>query len=417
MSITPRFNFFRKMVVALAVFNMTFASLAPLTAQAATPAGERKARKQAKKLSPELEAASASAALVRVILQTKGRPSAAHDAAISSKGGKKRAALEALDAVVAEVPANAVASLAAREDVAYISPDRPVKAQMSLVRETTGTTIVQSNEKKASEFTGKGVTIAFIDSGISSTHPDFAEKNRSRLLASVDFTSSLRTGDAYGHGTGVASVAAGSGIASRGYAGDYAGIAPEANIVDLRALNENGVGYTSAILNALNWAIANKQRYDIRIVNISAGAPIVESHKTDPLCQAVKRAYAAGIVVVCSAGNYGSTNKVVGYDSTGKEIHQSVYGTITSPGNSPYAITVGATDTRSSVKRSDDYVADFSSKGPTRFDHLVKPDLVAPGRRIMAALSQEPNPTFAQNLPGNVQQPVAGDAQANMYFK
>ena len=75
------------------------------------------------------------------------------------------------------------------------------------------------------------------------------------------------------------------------------------------------------------------------------------------------------------------------------------YGTVGSPGNSPYVITVGATDSHETVLRSDDTVASFSSKGPTRFDHLVKPDIVAPGRRIVAAMSQEANTTLANEYP------------------
>jgi serine protease AprX len=95
---------------------------------------------------------------------------------------------------------------------------------------------------------------------------------------------------------------------------------------------------------------------------------------TDPLCQAVERAWRAGIVVVVAAGNDGRNN------SAGTQ----GYATITSPGNSPYAITVGAMKTMDTVLRVDDEIASYSSKGPTAIDHIVKPDLVAPGNRMIS---------------------------------
>lgn len=111
---------------------------------------------------------------VRVIVQTKGRPTAAHDQAIASRRGTKRQALDALDVLVADLPASEVASLAARDDVTYVSPDRTVKAEMDVTREATGATLVQSGLAVPGEtrgFTGKGVTIAVLDSGISAGHP------------------------------------------------------------------------------------------------------------------------------------------------------------------------------------------------------------------------------------------------------
>ncbi len=88
---------------------------------------------------------------------------------------------------------------------------------------------------------------------------------------------------------------------------------------------------------------------------------------------------------MCSAGNNGRTDVIVGHDSNGEPIYQKVRGEINSPGNSPYAVTVGATDSRTTARRSDDTVAQFSSKGPTPYDRFPKPDLVAPGRRLVAA--------------------------------
>ncbi|HVG35388.1 MAG TPA: S8 family serine peptidase [Pyrinomonadaceae bacterium] len=267
-------------------------------------------------MAPELESGAATGN-VRVIIQTKGRASADLDAAISKAGGSKRNAYEALDAMVADVPANSLASLAAREDIAYISPDRAVKSQgSSFDNETTGAAQVQAG---APSLTGKGISIAVIDSGISSNHPDFNKNGKSRIRTSFDFTGSARKGNAFGHGTGVA---AGSGAASTGYAANYAGIAPEASLVDLRVLDETGSARISTVLAAINWAITNSARYNVRIINMSLGAPVRKSYKVDPLCQAVERAIRAGLVVVASAGNYGHTSRVVGYDNNGKPLYE-----------------------------------------------------------------------------------------------
>src|SRR5713226_4045682 len=161
--------------------------------------------------------------------------------------------------------------------------------------------------------------------------------------------------------------------------------------------------------------IQNRERYNIRVVNMSLSMPVRESFHTDPLCKAVELAVRSGIVVVCSSGNLGRTDVITGYNADGSAIYQLAYGAVGSPGNSPYVITVGATDSHETVRRSDDTVASFSSKGPTRFDHLVKPDIVAPGRRIVAPMSQE-NPTFGTQYPNRVVQPVGTGARPHTYF-
>src|SRR5581483_11596945 len=179
--------------------------------------------------------------------------------------------------------------------------------------------------------------------------------------------------DRYGHGTHVAGIIAGAPGRSADTR-DYRGVAYGANIVSLRVLDETGAGVASDVIEAIDWAIENRRAYNIRIINLSLGAPVVQSYRDDPLCEAVERAVAAGIVVVAAAGNRGVT-------SDGR----TVLGSITSPGNSPSAITVGALDTHGTAVRSDDTVAKFSSKGPTAFDFVLKPDVVAPGTRVVSA--------------------------------
>ncbi|HEY7785877.1 MAG TPA: S8 family serine peptidase, partial [Pyrinomonadaceae bacterium] len=335
----------RRILASLSIASIAIVSL-PLASFAAPARGRNSERRIEKKTAPEFDSTNNSTATVRVLMQTKGAPSEAHDGALMTARGRRKATYAALNTVVAEVPLNEIENLAKRSDVAYISPDRPVKSQINLTNETTGASQVQAGTLLNTGFDGKNITVAVLDSGISASHPDFIRRNRSRVIASVDFSGSSRAGDADGHGTGVAGVVAGNGIASEGYAGNYAGVAPGANLVDVRILDENGIGRASSVLAAFNWVIENKQRYNIRVVNLSMGTPVRESFHTDPLCKAVESAVRAGIVVVASAGNMGRTEEILGYNADGSPIYQLAYGAISSPANSPYAITVGATDSR-----------------------------------------------------------------------
>ncbi len=117
------------------------------------------------------------------------------------------------------------------------------------------------------------------------------------------------------------------------------------------------------MIAGIQLAIQLQSRYNIRVLNLSLGRPVASSYLTDPLCQAVQQAWQAGIVVVVAAGNDGRDN------SQGT----SGYGTITSPGNSPYVITVGAMNTSGTLTPTDDKIASYSSKGPTAIDQIVKP--------------------------------------------
>jgi serine protease AprX len=150
-----------------------------------------------------------------------------------------------------------------------------------------------------------------------------------------------------------------------------AGIAPGANLVSVRVLDAMGRGYSSSMLAGLNWVLEHKARYDIRVINLSLGHPVYEPAANDPLVQAVEALWDAGIVVVCSAGNSG----------------KSGHGTISSPCNSRKVITVGALNHRNTADGGDDIVGRFSSMGPSRVDLVAKPDLLAPGTKIVSALS------------------------------
>jgi serine protease AprX len=145
--------------------------------------------------------------------------------------------------------------------------------------------------------------------------------------------------------------------------------------------------------------LTNAAAYNIRVVNLSVGHPISEPAAQDPLVALVERAARRGIVVVVAAGNRGINPTT----------NTAAYGGINSPGNAPSAITVGAVNTNGTPQRSDDTVAPYSSRGPTRFDLLAKPDLVAPGNRIVSMSS--PSSYLFQAFPG-LQVSVAGATPA-----
>src|SRR5215213_8079682 len=320
---------------------------------------------------------------VRVIIQPSEGWSGELDTTVLGYGATNVRQFQNFRFRVVDLPANAAAVLALRSDVAYVSLNREVRT-LGHVTVTTGADAVRSTSgTTTSGLDGTGIGIAVVDSGIDPTHKAFLDKsNGLRLVAGVDFTGEGRTDDPYGHGTHVASIIAGNGRISNAA---YTGVAPNANLVNLRVLNSQGAGTTTYLLRALDWVLTNRARYQIRVVNLSLGMPAVESYRDDPACQAVRKLVDAGLVVVAAAGNNGK-------DASGHK----TYGHIHSPGNDPSALTVGAANSFGTDARGDDAVATYSSRGPTRsfrtdasgirhYDNLLKPDLVAPGNRLISA--------------------------------
>jgi hypothetical protein len=283
---------------------------------------------------------------------------------------------------------------------------------------------------------GTGVGVAVLDSGVMKSHMAFLNgAGANRVLRNVNMLNSTAanwtsggdpnvttlqpgsvqqlayentvandyaaTQDAYGHGTHVASVLAGR-AKYYAYAGDTSGVAPNANIVDVKVLNDAGQGTLSDAVEGMEWILHHAREYNIRVINISLVTDSSDSWELDPLCIAARSATAAGITVVVAAGNFGK-------NLAGKE----VYGGIGAPGNDPSVITVGAANFKGTTSRADDSVDLFSSRGPTRgartmadgskrIDNLLKPDLVAPGNKIVAAgavvLMLEANPGLTPPL-------------------
>jgi serine protease AprX len=269
-------------------------------------------------------------------------------------------------AAVVSVPAHALIALAEDSEVDQLTTNQTLSAQDAVTNETIGADLVQAgtwDDGGGEAYDGRGVGVALIDSGVALL-PQLA----GRIVARVDFTTPGGSGlDAYGHGTHVAGI-----IASQSARRDGdGGVSPGAHIVSLKVLDEHGLGTADDVIEALDWTVANAKKFRIRVINLSLGGPVLQPSADDPICQAVERAYRAGLVVVVSAGNFGKS-------ADGRKI----YGGITTPGISPYALTVGAVNTKGTSWPEDDEVASYSSRGPTLFDRLIKPDLVAPGNRI-----------------------------------
>jgi len=207
---------------------------------------------------------------------------------------------------------------------------------------------------------GTGTKIAVLDTGIDKIHPDLDDldddpsTNDPKVIFEECFTGENKVTDGFGHGTHVASIAAGTGEAS-GYL--YVGVAPQAWLINGKVLTDQGIGYESWIIQAIDWAVTN----GATIINLSLGAD-VNGDGTDLLSVACDNAVDQGVIVCIASGNIGDQG----------------YNTVGIPGVARKAITVGA-----SVKTPED-VAGFSSKGPTG-DYRVKPDVVAPGQDIVAA--------------------------------
>jgi serine protease AprX len=311
---------------------------------------------------------------VDVIIQFNQTPQARHFEAIAARGGRLRFSLEHIQGAAYRIPVKLLSWLERHPDVAYVSPDRPNKVAFDDEIPAVNADIAR---QQYYTLDGTGVGVAVIDSGVYD-HDDLqtTDYSASRIVYSESFVAGdPSTNDAFGHGTHVAGIIAGNGSDSQiGYSHSYIGLAPNANIINLRVLDGNGAGSDSQVIAAIQRAVQLKDTYNIRVINLSLGRNIYESYTQDPLCQAVEAAWQAGIVVVVAAGNNGRDNS---HGTDG-------YATIEAPGNDPTVITVGATKTNDTPTRVDDTIASYSSKGPTLLDHVVKPDLVAPGNRIVS---------------------------------
>jgi serine protease AprX len=291
-------------------------------------------------------------------------------------GGRVRRAHRAIGALNVVIDAATAEALALDAGVAGVSVDAEVRAG-AVTSPASAKTSGAGKARQRYNRSGFGVTVAIVDSGVR-PHEDLPA---SRIRRFVDFVNGrAEPYDDFGHGTHVAGIVGGAGSV-------YGGVAPGVDVVALKVLDSTGAGRTSDVIAALEWVAANHATYNIRVVNLSLGHPVYEPASTDPLVQAAEALVRLGIVVVASAGN-------MGIDPRDQQVG---YGGITSPANGPSVVAVGAVDTEDTESRHDDRVTDYSSRGPTRFDLLVKPDLVAAGHRVVSLAA--PGSTLFDSYP------------------
>ena len=342
-------------------------------------------------------AKQAPARRVEVIVQLRaGHEVAEGRTLVETAGGTITRDLPLIDGLGAELTAGSAAKLARDPALRAVSLNgrvTPSGAGYELNANRLRTAFVDSVgagrvwKGKAAERTGLGVGVAVIDTGVDGSLVDFrAEQGGggSRVVATALTNPRARTAeDTYGHGTHVAGLIAGNGFnraKKDKLRGRYAGVAPKAHLVSVKAADEDGGASVMDVIDGLQFVVDHKDRFGIRVVNLSLNSTTAESYTTDPLDAAVEEAWFRGLVVVAAAGNRGARADAVSY----------------APGNDPYVITAGGVDDGASKKVGDDRLADWSSRGVTQ-DGMTKPEVLAPGAHLDSTLA--PASEFARDCP------------------
>ncbi|MBA2133763.1 S8 family peptidase [Capillibacterium thermochitinicola] len=274
---------------------------------------------------------------------------------IQKEGGRIVYELPLINSLAVELPSEALLRVIPEARVKMVWPDAKAAPCLDVAVPAIG-----ADQVYRTGLTGKGVVVAVIDTGIA-PHVDLM-KPEPRIVGWYDLVNGKSEPyDDEGHGTHVAGIIAGNGYESEG---KYTGVAPGALLVGVKALDHRGSGPISRVIAGIQWVVEHKEEYRIKILNLSLGAPPEEGYRTDPASKAVEAAWRAGLLVCAAAGNMGPRQR-----------------TITTPGISPRALTVGSINDQGTIPREDDVINDFSSRGPT-IDRLAKPDLVAPGANI-----------------------------------
>jgi len=350
--------------------------------------------------------AGGSSARLTVIVQTRRALSPLMRSQVEALGGRIESTFTIIRGFSVSIPSGSLRKLEALPWVSDVSSNATVKKLDESADYVVGADYANTRWR----LDGRGVTVAVLDSGVDD-NPDFSEQHgnegnnhfgfddghgskdghdskdtdehESRLIYGPNFSDETSPLDTCGHGTHVSGLIGGNGAMSTGpeFTRTFKGVAPGVRILAIKALNYQGQGTINAVLNGIQWCVQNREKYRIRVLNLSVGHPVYESYTTDPLCQAVEAAWKAGIVVVCAAGNDGRS-------VSDNPLSAPSFGGIESPANDPYVLTVGATNTKDTMDPSDDVMASYSSHGPTLIDHILKPDLVAPGNRLVSSVTQ-----------------------------
>ena len=284
-----------------------------------------------------------------------------------------RASFSSIDGVATSLTGRQILDLRKKTGVLSIVPDSPVTVAGVNPQKWPAAVAADWFLSSGYSMGSRAATIAVVDSGVDRSSSGLGF----RVVKQVDLGGGSSTGDSRGNGTFFAGVAAGNGT--------YRGVAPDARIVSLDVFDSQGQGKTSDVIRAADWILKNKDAYGIRVANFSLQTAQPGSFLYDPLDAAVERLWQAGIVVVASAGNYGTWG--------------APSGVLFAPGNDPFVITVGAVDVNGSSSTWDDTNAPWSSYGYTP-DGFAKPEVAAPGRYM---IEQVPfGATLLDAFPANV---------------
>jgi serine protease AprX len=293
-----------------------------------------------------------------VIVEAASSEAAARS--VESVGGTVDLSLPIIAAVAAHVSDDGIAALDPNPTL-HVTPDAAMHSTSDSFDASVLDPQVAAINPGAtwSSDAGSGVGIALVDTGVADT-PDL---NGSRLVRSPDFSGEGDGIDHYGHGTFMAGLIAGDGTASAGSPNRHLGVAPGATLVSVKVAQADGSSSLSRVIAGIGWAVTNRDAYDIGVLNLSFGLDAPMTYLQNPLDAAAEAAWSSGITVVASAGNNGDEG-------------------VTSPGDDPYVITVGSTDTRGTATTSDDTVPTWS--GRDRGEGHAKPDVVAPGVSLVS---------------------------------
>ena len=267
-----------------------------------------------------------------------------------------------VDTIVARLSPRALTAVLTDPDVLIATSDTAIRMTGDGDLDTVGNPspadsvglVAVDGPRAWHDSTGKGVTVAVMDSGIAE-HPDLKGKVKTRVDFVNDGSALL---DPAGHGTHIAGLIAANG--------EMKGVAPDARLVSLRVLDANGDGKLSNVVRAFDWLLDHRKQANIEVLNVSWGAPQATTYHKDLLSALVESAWFAGITVVVAAGNSGAGTN-----------------TVTSPAADPFVISVGSFDDQGTADTSDDVESVFSSRGLT-LDSFAKPDVLAPGRHVIS---------------------------------
>jgi len=307
---------------------------------------------------------------------------------VARLGGTVTQDLHIINAFGAQLPGKAVAELAQADGVRWVSLDAPMLE--SVCPQCIDTTRLANayiraihadqlwNESPYRQ--GQGIAVAVVDSGVNPQQDLYTVMGVNRLIAAAAFNNGYNQSvyDGYGHGNHVAGIIGGNGSRSNGA---YIGVAPMANIVNVKVSDDQGAATAANVVAGLQWILTNKDAYNIRVVNLSLNSAVPEAYVTNPIDAAVEILWFNKIVVVVSAGNVG-------------------VGALYPPANDPFVITVGATDDRGTASLADDVIPSWSGYG-TVVTGVQKPELVAPGTNIVSLMAN-PNSVLATAHPSNV---------------